>query len=83
MSTIGGMCCGLVLSALLALSNVVINEVAHMRPVVLAHDEFQGMGDSVVPSHRGVMMSSGDSQLHGFRDVDSVLMVKNAIFQFS
>ena len=76
------MCCGLVLSTLLASGNVVINEVVHMRPVVLAHDEFQGTGNSVVPSHRGVMISSGDSQLHGFRDVDSVLVVENAIFQF-
>ncbi len=74
------MCYKFVLSALLTLGNVVINEVVYMRSVVLAHDEFQNISDFIVLSHRGVIISDSNSQLHSFKDVDSVLMVENAIF---
>lgn len=55
------MCCKLVLSALLASGNVVINEVMYMRLVVLVCDEFQGIDDSVVPGHKGVIISDDNS----------------------
>jgi len=73
-------CGGFVSGAFLASVDIVMNELALVRPVVLARNEFQGSGGSVVSGHRGVVMGCCNSQSHSFGNVDSVSMVEDAVF---
>lgn len=68
-----------VLIALLTLINVVLNVFIHVKSIVLTNDEIQSLSNTVVLSYKCVMMYSYNYQLHNLRNVNSVLMIKNAV----
>jgi len=72
-----------VLITLLTLMNIVLNELAHVGPVMFADNEIESVSDTVVTHHESIMMSHCDQQSHFFRDIHLILMIKNIFLQFS
>ena len=73
----------LVSAALTAASDVVRNELPHVRPVVLAGDEVKSAGGAIVACEWCVMVGGSDGEPHGLRDVNSAPVIEDAVFQLS
>ncbi len=79
-STINNIYNKFILTALLTSVNVVLNVLTYIKSIMLTNNKIQNLSNAVVLNYKCVMMCNCNSQLHNFRNIDSILMIKNAVF---